>query len=220
MVSPLPKRTAELFKAAETLYREHFYVPSLLMYCSFLEQVLLVKYIRESDPKSAKMKMDKIIKIKDSGKLTFGNILELVKPLLEPEIYNDCKKIKKIRDTTVAHSFFVMPIDPKNKHRLAFYDVSNYRKIIRRLYNLIKNEENLDRHDHKIVLYFLNYGDPAARMRNLEEDADYTESCLLMNICITVKELVEKIMNQLYIPSDYHLAGYTNLPTWLKKQEK
>lgn len=222
MISPFPQRTLKLFNEAEVLYQNKFFHPSLLMYCIFLEQALLVKYIRDSEPLSAKKKMDKIIKIKDAGNLTFGTVLNLVKPLLDTETYEDCKKIKKIRDTIVAHHFFVMQIDPKNKYKLGFYDVSNYRKIVRRLYNLIKNErlKNLsdeDRRMHQEVGLFLTFGDPLTVMPDIERNTDYIENLILKIICEFVRDTVRKIKNELNIPVAHPPPKCVRLSLWINK---
>lgn len=202
MKKDFPKRTKKLLVTAKSLENKHIYIPAMLLYCEYLEQALLSKYLiylREDNPSKAKEKMDEIMRLKDRGKLTFGKTLEVVKPILTPEANKLSREIKRIRNHLVAHPFFVIRVDPTNKYKLGFYDVGNYRKVIRRIYNLIKNENYLTQKEHNKIKIFLKLGHPLTKLSRIEQESEDIEDILLKKLCVmTRKKVIGTVAEPLY----------------------
>ena len=71
--------------------------------------------------------------------------------------------------------FFVAVIDKSNRTKRAFYDVNNHRKMIRRLYTLVRQEKKRIRE----VEDFLYKGSPFAMMKTIEERSYEMEKVIL-----------------------------------------
>ena len=153
--------------------------------------VAYLTHIEETSPSDTRRAVDRIIKIKDEGHLTFGLVLSKVSAILTPRIRKECEDVKRIRNTLGAHFFLVIMVDPKNKTMRAFQDVNNHRKLIRRLYSFVKMEERI--YD---VEYFLKIGSPLVMLRTIEHESYRIERLLLEKICDIVWEKVAKIMSE------------------------
>lgn len=192
----VPLRTQKLWNDAVKLQKEGFYAQALLLYSHYLEQVLLISYlsyVEEKDPSKTKLVLDKIIRIKDERNLTFGNILSFVNPIIKNvEMQRLCKEVKEVRDTLAAHFFFVVNIDPLNKTKRAFYDVNNYKKLIRRLYKFVRKTNRMSN-----VEYFLKHAAPWKEYKTIEKDALAIEDVLLEIICERIKLNVTNVAKKL-----------------------
>jgi len=169
-------------KEAEELEKEQYYGPAILLYSHYLEQRLLIHHLNvteDKDPLITKTELDRLIKMKDEQHLAFGNILRIVSSSIDnPKVVDICHEVKKARDNIAAHFFFVAPLDKNNRTKRAFYDVNNYRKIVRRLYALVRERLRLPR-----VENFLSFGSPLTRISTIEEEENAIERELLMVIC-------------------------------------
>ncbi len=104
----IPLRIESFKKQANELENEDFYTAALLYYSFYIEQIILVKYIQytyRKEPIEVKNIIDNIMQIKEKGQLTFGNIINICKPILKNDLEHRCKEIKKIRDELLAHPF-------------------------------------------------------------------------------------------------------------------
>lgn len=192
-----PLRTKKLLQDAEKLQKDGFYAPAILLYSHYLEQNLLLSYLNyleNKEPSKTKTAMDALFKIKDEGKLTFGEILKLVEPSLKRvgDVKNICSEVKKVRNVLGAHFFFVVTIDRTNRTKRAFDDVNNYRKFIRRLYSLIRKQMRMNK-----VESFLKYGSPLGKIRSVEQEAFSLEQELLKVICKQTEDNVKKAVLKL-----------------------
>lgn len=196
----VPLRIKNFKKQAKELENGKFYTAALLYYSFYIEQLILVKYIQyvgKKEPAKAKIAIDDLLQIKDKGELTFGKILEICKPILKNGIEEKCKKIKEIRDKLLAHPFFIMGIDKSNALKMSFYDVNNYRKIVRRIYKLVKTKRVLTFDEEKEIYYFLELGSPLSKRSNIEEEELEIEQVLLRGICRYFRTEIEDIEDKL-----------------------
>ena len=165
----LPLRTRELQRDAVGLERSGYFSSALLMYSHFLEQMLLLPYlsrVENKSPSQTKETLEEIMKTKDDGNLTFGKIIRQVEEVIPDEQTKQlCAKVKQVRDTVVAHFFFVAFLDPTNRTKRGFSDVNNYRKLIRRMCNLVKDMDRIE-----FVEDFLSTGSPFVRLRLIQHD--------------------------------------------------
>ena len=192
----VPLRIKIFKNQAKELENGKFYTAALLYYSLYTEQLILVKYIQyvdKKEPVKAKNMIDGILQIKDKGGLTFGKTLEICKPILKNGIEEKCREIKKIRDKLLAHPFFVMGIDKNNVLKMSFYDVNNYRKIVRRIYKLVKTKKVLTFDDEKEIYYFLELGSPLSKRSNIEVEEFDIEQVLLRGLCRYFRTEVEDI---------------------------
>ncbi len=186
LVVTVPLRTQKVWGDARKLEKEGFYAPAILLYSHYLEQVMLISYLSyvdQLDPSKTKLVLDRILKIKDERNLTFGKIMSFVKPVMtDVEIIKLCKEVKEVRDTLAAHFFFVANLDRLNKTKRAYYDVNNYRKMIRRLYAFIRTTEQIPQVEH-----LLKYGAPWKKYKTIEQDALVVEDILLRTLCEKIR---------------------------------
>lgn len=185
---------------ARELEKAKFYTAAMLYYSFYLEQMILVKYIQyifKNNFWNAKSEIDKIIQIKDDGRLTFGTIMKMCKPILIDGLDSECNKIKEIRDTLLAHPFFVMGIDKHNRLRLGFYDVNNYRKVIRRIYAIVKTKDVLTPSEHNEITHFLKLGSPLSKLNTIENEEFNVEQILLRGLCVYFRMKIENIEGDL-----------------------
>ena len=191
----VPLRTKKILSDAKELEKQEFYLAAILLYVQYLEHMMLVaviQYWEYHDPANIYHKLNKIFQIKDDAQLDFGKILSLIpNRILDKKTKQTCKCIQNIRNTMAAHSFFIVSLDKKDKKRHVVKDVNNYKKIIRRLYKLI-------RHEHRIanVEQFLDRH-PFANCRTIEEDAYRVEKTILKKICQDTQKKVLDASNQM-----------------------
>lgn len=185
----IPLRTKSVLTDAQKLEKKGFFLPSILLYTQYLEQILLValmNYYEYHEPQKIYRVLENIFEIKDEKQLTFGKILTLIPiEILDKKSTKLCEEIRNIRNVLAAHSFFVIQLDKNYKKMRVMEDVNNYRKFIRRIYKLVRKEYWVEDAE-----YFLKIGHPASRYRTLEKDALRVEKTLLKLICKITKEKV------------------------------
>lgn len=190
-----PLRTQKLWTDALQLERNEFYKPATALYIEFLEHIVLIaalSYYEIHNPLETNSKRNKIFKLKDEKKLTLSNIKKMCpKKLWDAESKRCYKEVTHIRNTVVAHPYFAISfnITPFDDRRLS--DVNNHRKLIRRLYKIVKSERRIDGVEaflHKVP--FIDYKDH-------EQDSLRLEQMLLKEICRKTRENVELIQKLL-----------------------
>lgn len=205
----VPLRTRLLLEEAEELEKEQHYASVILLYSHYLEQRLLIHHlndIEDSNPSTIKLELDNLIRMKDERKLVFGKILNIVSSSInDSEVMNICREVKKVRDTIAAHFFFVAPLDKNNRTKRAFYDVNNYRKIVRRLYALVREHQRLPQ-----IEYFLNLGSPLTKISTIEEEEIAIERELLKVICDQTRRNVKRALSLLRRKPPGALTQYMN----------
>jgi hypothetical protein len=208
MTIRIPLRASMLYKDAKKLAKLEFFTQAILSYCQYLEQILLISYldsVESKDPLRTRKELDKLMKMKDSGQLTFGNILRIAeKTIVDPTSLSYCRQIKRIRDTLAAHLFFVAIIDKANRTKRGFYDVNNHRKMIRRLYKLARQEKLRIQE----VESFLHKGSPFVMMSTIEESSYEMEKIILSCLCDRIREKLEFIESTMNIPRTYNLEYF------------
>lgn len=193
-----PYRTNALLYDAENLEKTGFYSSAILLYSHYLEQKLLLYYFIWSDknsPELTKSRIRKLFEMKDEKHFTFGRILKFVEPSLitKNEVKLLCSEVKTARDQIGAHFVFMPRIDTERRTWRSYDDVSNYRKLIRRLYSLIRKQERI-----REVELFLTFRDRLSRYSNIEKDAWKLEQMLLKKICKDTRKNVETAVCLLY----------------------
>ena len=191
----IPLRTKNVLTDAQKLEKEGFYSASILLYIQYLEQMMLVatiQYYESNKPKKLNKKLEKIIRDKDKAKLDFKTILSHVPvEIRDAKTKNSTKYVKHIRDTMAAHSYFIVSLDKRDKKKRAVKDVNNHKKIIRRLYKLIRKEYTLDN-----VSRFLS-AHPFSIRKKVEEDAYEIEKIILEKICQITGETVVNVTERM-----------------------
>ena len=86
-----------------------------------------------------------------------------------------------------------MGIDKSNVLKMSFYDVNNYRKIVRRIYKLVKTKKVLTFDEEKEIYSFLELGSPLSKRSNIEVEEFGIEQVLLRGLCRYFKTEVEGI---------------------------
>ena len=184
----VPLRTKKILSDAKELEKQEFYLAAILLYIQYLEHMMLVTIVQYYEHHNlANNKLNDIFQTKDNNDLNFGKILSMVpRKNLDRNTKQICKYVQTIRNTMAAHSFFIVSLDKKDKNKRAVRDVNNYKKIIRRLYNLIKHEQRI-----QIVEEFL-YRYPFSQRSTIEEEAYNIEKIILKKICqLTHKQVVD-----------------------------
>ena len=134
--------TKQLIIDAKKLQEAGFYKNAILSYSHYLEQMLLTavgsKY--KDKPDEVQKFFTKILKIKDFERLNFGKIMKIVGDEIPiSSIANQCDEVRKIRNSLAAHHFSTVGIGYSSSAR----DVNDYKKIIRRMYKFIKQEQEI-----------------------------------------------------------------------------
>ena len=191
----VPLRTEKILTDARELETKEYYFAAILLYIQYLEHIMLlntIRYYAYYNPANINNKLDQILQIKDGNELNFGKILSLMpKKMKNKNTKQACKFVQDIRNKMAAHSYFMVSLDKKDKNRRAIKDVNNYKKIIRRLYKLIRNK-----HKIKDVELFL-YQHPLRNMRKIENEAYQVEKQILKTICRITRENVVYVSGQL-----------------------
>ena len=183
-----PLRTKKILCDAEKLEKQEFYLAAILLYIQYLEHMMLVTIVQYYEYHNrANDKLNDIFQTKDNNALDFGKILSMVpRKNLDKNTRQICKCVQTIRNTMAAHSFFIVSLDKKDKNKRAVRDVNNYKKIIRRLYNLIKNEQRI----HIVEAFLSRF--PFSQRSTIEEEAYKIEKIILKEICqLTRKQVVD-----------------------------
>jgi len=196
----IPLRTKTLLSDARKLEKKKFYLPSILLYTQYIEQILLVammNFYEYHEPQNIHKVLNYIFEIKDEKRLTFGKILTLIPDeVLDKKSMKLCDEIRNIRNVLAAHSFFVIQLDKNYKKMRVIEDVNNYRKFIRRIYKLVRKDYLV-----KEAEYFLKIGHPISRYRTLEKDAMKVEKSILKLICKITREKVLEASKRIEILS-------------------
>lgn len=90
-----------------------------------------------------------------------------------------------------------MGIDKNNVLKMSFYDVNNYRKIVRRIYRLVKTKKVLTSDEEKKIYYFLELGSPLSKRSGIEAEELEIEQVLLRGLCRYFRTEIENIEGDL-----------------------
>lgn len=183
--------TKQLLIDAQKLQEAGFYKSAILLYSHYLEQMLLtaVGAKHKDNPDEIKKLFTKILKMKDFERLTFGKIMDIArKEIPTSNIMSQCDEVRKIRNSLAAHHFSTVGIGYSSPSR----DVNDYKRIIRRMYRFVKQEQSL-----QTVEYFL-YQQPLRIRNKLPEIVVEAESEIMKYMCKKTKKLVLGITLQLF----------------------
>ena len=183
--------TKQLLIDAKKLQEAGFYKSAILSYSHYLEQMLLTavgsKY--KDEPNEVQKFFTNILKIKDFEQLTFGKIMKIVGDEIPvSNIASQCDEVRKIRNGLAAHHFSTVGIGYSSSSR----DVNDYKKIIRRMYKFVKQEQEMAN-----VEYFL-YQQPLLIRNKLPERVVEVESEIMKYLCEKTEKLVSDITLQLF----------------------
>lgn len=117
-----------------------------------------------------------------------------------------CEKLNKIRNVSSSHLFFVSSLDPSNVWKRNFDDINYYRKIARKLRNLMRNDLKIE--PPSILDNFIEFGSPIAMSGSLDEEFYYVESKIIEEMARETKRLSYKITED--IESTLPLLKRTN----------
>lgn len=191
----LPLRTRKLWTDALRLEQGGFYKPATALYVEFLEHVMLTAtlcYYEIHNPLATNSMRNKISKLNDEKKSTLSAIKKMCPGKLWDANSNNCyEEVRHVRNTVVAHPHFAISfnITPFDDRRLS--DVNNHRKLIRRLYKIVKNYQRMDNVEAFLKkVPFIGYGQH-------EQDSLALEQMLLREICRITRKNVESIQKVL-----------------------
>lgn len=185
-------RTKKLLEDANNLQKAEYYQNAILTYAHYLEHMLLSSAIiyHVNNPIKAQKFLDKILKLKDEERLNLGKVMKIVPDeVFTSTSYDMCDEVRKIRNAIGGHSYFAIGLGYKFTR---IEEVNYYKKIIRRIYKIIKNDKPLPN-----VEYFLEHVHPLSAHSRLETIVTEVEQEIMKYICKKIEKLVIQTSKQI-----------------------